>query len=262
MTGEHPTRTGVTSTTGTPLAVILAAGEGKRMKSSLPKVLHKLAGEPLLGHVLTALGNADVGDIAVVIGPNRPDVEDFVHAKTPRATMAVQHERRGTAHALLAVRDLLAAWTSGEILVLFGDTPLIKPSTIKRIRGQLSDGSDIVVTGFYPADSTGYGRLITEGERLLAIREEKDASPEELEVKLCNGGIMGIRAEACLRLLDKIGDDNSQGEYYLTDVVEIAAAEGLLATVIDVDALEISGINTIEQLQILEEIYLGDKGNR
>jgi bifunctional N-acetylglucosamine-1-phosphate-uridyltransferase/glucosamine-1-phosphate-acetyltransferase GlmU-like protein len=232
------------------------------MKSSLPKVLHKLAGEPLLGHVLRALGNADVGAIAVVVGPNRPDVEGFVRAKTPWATVAVQHERRGTAHAVLAARDLLATWKNGEILVLFGDTPLIKPSTIKRIRKQLSDGSDIVVTGFYPADSTGYGRLITEGERLLAIREEKDASPKELELKLCNGGIMGLRAEACLRLLDKIGDDNSRGEYYLTDVVEIAAAEGLLATVIDVDALEISGINTIQQLQILEEIYLSEKENR
>ena len=251
----------MTGTTGTSLAVVLAAGEGKRMKSSLPKVLHKLAGEPLLGHVLTALGNADVEAIAVVIGPNRPDVEVFVHEKTPRATVAVQHERRGTAHAVLAARDLLATWTSGEILVLFGDTPLIKPSTIERIRDQLSDGSDIAVTGFYPADSTGYGRLITEGERLMAIREQKDASPEELEVKLCNGGIMGLRAEACLRLLDKIGDDNSQGEYYLTDVVEIAAAEGLLATVVDVDELEISGINTIEQLQILEEIYLSEKMN-
>ena len=251
----------MTGTTGTSLAVVLAAGEGKRMKSPLPKVLHKLAGEPLLGHVLTALGNADVEAIAVVIGPNWPDVEVFVHEKTPQATVAVQHERRGTAHAVLAARDLLATWTSGEILVLFGDTPLVKPSTIERIRDQLSDSSDIVVTGFYPADSTGYGRLITEGERLLAIREQKDASPEELEVKLCNGGIMGLRAEACLRLLDKIGDDNSQGEYYLTDVVEIAAAEGLLATVVDVDELEISGINTIEQLQILEEIYLSEKMN-
>jgi UDP-N-acetylglucosamine diphosphorylase/glucosamine-1-phosphate N-acetyltransferase len=251
----------MTGTTGTSLAVVLAAGEGKRMKSFLPKVLHKLAGEPLLGHVLTALGNADVEAIAVVIGPNRPDIEVFVHEKTPRAMVAVQHERRGTAHAVLAARDLLATWTSGEILVLFGDTPLIKPSTIERIRDQLSDGSDIVVTGFYPADSTGYGRLIVEGERLLAIREQKDASPEELEVKLCNGGIMGLRAEACLRLLDKIGDDNSQGEYYLTDVVEIAAAEGLLATVVDVDELEISGINTIEQLQNLEEIYLSEKAN-
>jgi len=224
-------------------------------------VLHKLAGEPLLGHVLTALENADVGAIAVVIGPNRPVVEGFVHDKSPQATVAVQDERRGTAHAVLAARDLLATWTSGEILVLFGDTPLIKPSTINRIRDQLSDGSDIVVTGFYPADSTGYGRLITEGERLQAIREEKDASPEELEVNLCNGGIMGLRAEPCLRLLDEIGDDYSQGEYYLTDVVEIAAAEGLLATVIDVDELEISGINTIEQLQILEEIYLSEKEN-
>ncbi len=251
----------MTGTTGTSLAVVLAAGEGKRMNSSLPKVLHKLAGEPLLGHVLTALGNADVEAIAVVIGPNRPDVEVFVHEKTPRATVAVQHERRGTAHAVLAARDLLATWTSGEILVLFGDTPLIKPSTIERIRDQLSDSSDIVVTGFYPADSTGYGRLITEGERLLAIREQRDASPEELEVKLCNGGIMGLRAEACLRLLDKIGESNSQGEYYLTDVVEIAAAEGLLATVVDVDELEISGINTIEQLQVLEEIYLSEKEN-
>jgi len=105
------------------------------------------------------------------------------------------------------------------------------------------------------------GSTSGEGERLQAIREEKDASPEELEVNLCNGGIMGLRAEPCLRLLDEIGDDYSQGEYYLTDVVEIAAAEGLLATVIDVDELEISGINTIEQLQILEEIYLSEKEN-
>jgi bifunctional UDP-N-acetylglucosamine pyrophosphorylase/glucosamine-1-phosphate N-acetyltransferase len=251
----------MTDTAGTSFAVVLAAGEGKRMKSSLPKVLHKLAGQPLVGHVLETLKKAQVDSVAVVIGPNASGVEDFVRETIPQAAIAVQAERRGTAHAVLAARHVLSQRADGEVLVLFGDTPLVKSETIENIRKELIERSDVVVTGFYPEDNTGYGRLIVENGRLIAIREERDVTEEERKIKLCNGGIMGFRAKTCLHLLDQIGCDNAQGEYYLTDAPEIALRENLTSTVVEVEENEIFGVNTSEQLAALEEIHRREKAS-
>jgi len=239
------------------LTVVLAAGEGTRMRSSLPKVLHPVAGQSLLAHVLNAAPNGkDKGRgaaLAVVIGPNHQAVADEARRVRPDAATFIQHERLGTAHAVLAAREAIARGAD-DLLVVFGDTPLISAATFARLRAPLEKGAALAVLGFRAADPTGYGRLLIEGDRLVAIREHADAGPEERKITLCNAGVMAFDGRKALEILDKIGNANSKGEYYMVDAVAIVRDMGLEAVVIETNEDEVRGINTKAQLAEAESV--------
>jgi len=237
----------------TTLAIVLAAGEGTRMRSSLPKVLHPVAGRPLIAHVLAAAPNGKDDAIAVVVGPDHQAVVDEIKRVRPEAKTFVQRDRLGTAHAVLAARDAIAAGAD-DILIAFGDTPLIDAATFARLRDALKDGAALAVLGFRAANPTGYGRLLVESGQLTAIREQADASEAERAVTLCNAGVMAFAGKTALQVLDKIGNKNSKGEYYLTDAVAVLRELGLRAAVIETDEDEVRGINTKAQLAEAEQV--------
>ena len=234
------------------LSVILAAGEGTRMRSALPKVLHRLAGRPLVEHVLRAAMALGAGSRAVVVGPDMEAVAEVVSAVDPGARVFVQNERLGTAHAVLAAREALDEGAD-ELLVLFGDTPFLTPETLGRLRGAVAGGAAVAVLGFRPPDPAGYGRLVVRNGMLEAIREERDASDDERAIGLCNAGVMAF-GNAALGLIERIGCDNAKREYYLTDAVALARADGLGVAVIEAEAEEVVGINTRAQLAEAEAI--------
>lgn len=242
-------------TAHTPLIIVLAAGKGTRMKSALPKVLHKVAGRPMLGHVLDLASRSDAAKVAVVVGPDMTKVATEAAAHFQGAETYVQHEQRGTADAVLAARAAIAAH-SGDVIVLYADTPLIRPETIARIRARLDDGVNVAVLGFRAKNPTGYGRLLTTSNgELAAIREEKDASADERKIDLCNSGVMAFRVPRLADLLQRIGNANAKGEYYLTDAVEIARADGLKAAVVECAEDEVLGVNARDQLAQAEAIW-------
>ncbi len=233
-------------------AVVLAAGQGTRMKSAIPKVLHPLAGAPLVAHVLEAAAAAGASRVSAVIPA---DAAGFDKLRTPiERRFFEQKERLGTAHAVLMARAALEGET-GPVLVLYGDTPLVTPESLKSIARGLESGAHMVVAGFNAKDPKGYGRLITadDGE-LLAIREEKDATPEERSLTLCNSGIIAFRGDILLGLLARIDNKNKAGEYYLTDAVEIARAEGYRVLFELVAEDEVRGVNTRAQLAEAEAV--------
>jgi bifunctional UDP-N-acetylglucosamine pyrophosphorylase/glucosamine-1-phosphate N-acetyltransferase len=229
------------------LTIVLAAGEGTRMRSSLPKVLHPVASQSLLAHVLSAAPKGAGTALAVVIGPDHQAVADEARRVRPDALTFVQRERLGTAHAVLAAREAVTRGTD-DLLVAFGDTPLISADTFARLRAPLQKGAALAVLGFRATDPTGYGRLVVEGEQLVAIREQADASVEERKITLCNAGVMAIDGRRALAILDEIGNANSKGEYYLTDAVHIVREQGWEAVVIETGEDEVRGINTRAQL--------------
>jgi len=235
------------------LAIVLAAGEGTRMRSSKPKVLHEVAGRSLLAHVLAAIAEAGVTPAAVVIGPGQDKVAVEAKRVLPDATIFTQHERRGTAHAVLAAKSAIEK-SSDDILIVYGDTPLIRPATLSRLRAPLAEGAAIAVLGFRPADPAGYGRLIMAGDELTAIREEPDASASERKIALCNGGIMAFAGNSALAILERIGDHNSKREFYLTDAIEIARGMKLHAVTVEVEEDDVRGINTKGQLAEAEAV--------
>ncbi|MBA5779327.1 bifunctional UDP-N-acetylglucosamine diphosphorylase/glucosamine-1-phosphate N-acetyltransferase GlmU [Stappia sp. F7233] len=236
------------------LAIVLAAGLGTRMKSALPKVMHEVGGLPLLGHVLTAVAQAGIDRVAVVIGPDMENVEALVARLSPNASCHIQAERLGTAHAARAASRALAD-TPDHVLVLFGDTPLVETTTLKRIRARLDQGADLAVLGFEAANPFGYGRLVMDGDQLAAIREERDASETERRITFCNSGIMGFRGPHFASLLEAIGNANAKGEFYLTDAVEIARARGLSVMTESAPEDEVQGINTRAQLAAVEAVF-------
>lgn len=238
----------------TCLSIVLAAGLGTRMKSDLPKVLHRIGGLPMVGHVLKALRAGGSDRVSVITGPDMPELETLVHELMPAANCHVQKERLGTAHAALAARPDLQD-EADDVLVIFGDTPLVTGETIMRVREELAGGSDLVVLGFETAKPFGYGRLLTDGDRLLAIREEKDATDEERKVTFCNSGIMGFSGAHALSLMESIGNDNVKNEFYLTDAVEIANERGLKVVAVAGSEVETQGINTRVQLASCEEDF-------
>jgi len=235
------------------LTVVLAAGEGTRMRSSVPKVLHAIAGQSLLAHVLRAAPSSEASALAVVVGPDHQAVADEARRQRADAAIFVQRERLGTAHAVLAAREAIVRGTD-YLLIAFGDTPLISAATFERLRAGLKAGATLAVLGFRAGDPTGYGRLLTEGGRLLAIREHADASAEERKIDLCNAGVMAFAGEKALAILDRIDNANSKGEYYLTDAVEIVNDMGLEAVVIETSEDEVRGINTKAQLAEAEAV--------
>jgi bifunctional UDP-N-acetylglucosamine pyrophosphorylase / glucosamine-1-phosphate N-acetyltransferase len=235
------------------LTVVLAAGEGTRMRSTLPKVLHPVAGQSLLAHVLDAAPHGAGASLAVVIGPDHRAVADEVARVRPDAATFVQRERLGTAHAVLAAREAIAHGAD-DLLVVFGDTPLISAETFARLRAPLEKGAALAVLGFRAADPTGYGRLLIEGDRLVAIREQADASAEERKITLCNAGVMAFDGRRAPDIIGKIGNANSKSEYYLVDAVTIVRQSGLEAVVIETSEDEVRGINTKAQLAEAEAV--------
>jgi bifunctional UDP-N-acetylglucosamine pyrophosphorylase/glucosamine-1-phosphate N-acetyltransferase len=189
----------------------------------------------------------------VVIGPDQTAAAEEVRRIAPNASVFEQRERLGTAHAVLAVRPALAE-RFDDLLVMFADTPLVGVETLARLRTALSEGAAVVVLGFRPADPTGYGRLITRGPEVLAIREEKDASAEEKKIAVCNAGLMALAGNHALTILERIENGNAKGEYYLTDAVAIARDMGLTATAIETTEDEVRGINTKAQLAEAEAV--------
>jgi bifunctional UDP-N-acetylglucosamine pyrophosphorylase/glucosamine-1-phosphate N-acetyltransferase len=210
-------------------------------------VLHAVAGRSLLAHVLAAVRAAGGTMTAVVIGPGADAVATEARRILPGADVFVQAERRGTAHAVLAAQSAIARGAD-DVLIIFGDTPMIRPQTLARMRDALTAGAAIAVLGFRPADPTGYGRLVLEGGELIAIREELDASPAERALDLCNGGLMAFAGPTALAILTRIGNDNRKGEYYLTDAIAIARTMGLKAVVLETEEDDVRGINTRAQL--------------
>ena len=238
------------------LVIVLAAGEGTRMLSSLPKVLHAVAGRPMVSHVLDAALAAGAAKIAVVVGPDHDKVAAEVRRVAPDAEVFVQSERRGTAHAVLAARSALERGYD-DVVVMYGDTPLVRPETIGALRGPLAGGAAVTVLGFRPDDPFGYGRLVTQDGALVAIREEKDASEAERAIGLCNAGLMALDGRAALDILDRIGDANAKKEFYLTDAVEVARGLGRASTVHEAAAEEVVGVNSRAQLAEAEAILQG-----
>ncbi|MGF9763115.1 bifunctional UDP-N-acetylglucosamine diphosphorylase/glucosamine-1-phosphate N-acetyltransferase GlmU [Microvirga sp. 0TCS3.31] len=237
----------------TCLAIVLAAGEGTRMKTAKPKVLHQVANRSMLGHVLATLVQAGATSTAVVIGPDREDVAKEVQKISNEARIFVQTDRLGTAHAVLSAREALAQ-PADDVIIAFGDTPLILPETFTKLRAPLAEGAAVVAMGFEAKDPTGYGRFITSGNELLAIREHRDANEAERAVTLCNGGLMAIRGDLALTLLDRVENRNAKGEYYLTDIVEIARSLGHRTAIAVVSEEEVHGVNDRAQLAAAERM--------
>ena len=233
------------------LTIVLAAGEGTRMRSSRPKALHEIAGRAMLAHVLAAVREAGEGDVAVVVGRGRDNVAAEALKAAPGVSVFVQAERRGTAHAVLAARDAIARGYDA-IVVTYADIPLLQGTTLAAMRAGLAEGAALVALGFVPADPTGYGRLIGRFGRLHAIREDKDATAEEKAVRLCNAGPVAFDGAEALSMLDAVKPHNAQNEYYLTDLVEIANERGLLARALEVDEAEVMGVNDRVQLAAAE----------
>jgi bifunctional UDP-N-acetylglucosamine pyrophosphorylase / glucosamine-1-phosphate N-acetyltransferase len=235
------------------LVVVLAAGEGTRMRSARPKVLHHVAGRSLLGHVLTAIADLGAGSTAVVVGPGQDAVAAEARQILPQAACFVQQDRLGTAHAVLAAKSAIDQQPD-DILIVYGDTPLLRPATLEQLRVPLAAGAAVAVLGFRPVDPTGYGRLITEGDRLIAIREEADANASERAISLCNAGMMALAGKSALSILERIGNANRKGEFYLTDAVEVARGMKLSAVAVEVEEDDVRGINTKKELAEAEAV--------
>ena len=223
------------------------------MRSAKPKVLHCVGGQSLIANTLAAVREVGSAKVAVVIGPEAGAVVAEVKQIMPHADIFIQHARRGTAHAVLAAREAIARGAD-DVLVIFADTPLIRPQTLRRMRDALAESADLVVLGFHAKDATGYGRLILEKGELVGIREELDASTAEREIDLCNAGLMAIAGRSVLAVLDRIGNANRKSEFYLTDAVAIVRSMGGRAVVIKGEEEEVQGINTRAQLAQSEAV--------
>ena len=235
------------------LAIVLAAGEGTRMRSRMPKALHSLGGTSLLAHVMNAAAAAGTMDQAIVVGPDHAAVAAAARKFAPKAQIFEQRDRRGTAHAVLSAREAIAKGAD-DVLVIFADTPLVRPETLSKLRNAIAEGAAVAVLGFKPHHPLGYGRLLMRGDELVGIREERDATPDERKIGFCNGGLMALAGAHALTILDRIGNANAKGEYYLTDAVAIARDMGLKAVAVETSEDDVRGINTKAQLAEAETV--------
>lgn len=236
----------------TPLAIItLAAGKGTRMNSDLHKVLHPIAGRSMLEHLLASAAALAPARQVVIAGHGRAQLEARLGS---RAVIAVQDPQLGTGHAVQQAAAALAGF-EGDVLILYGDVPFVSTATMRSMIERLheDDQPAVVVLGFEPADTLQYGRVIAEGDRIAKMVEHKDASPAERACGLCNSGLMAARSADLFGLLARVGNDNSQGEYYLVDVVNVANADGRsCAVVVTDDPGEVQGINSRSELAAAE----------
>ncbi len=223
------------------------------MRSAQPKALHALGGQSLLAHVMKAANAAGTANVAVVVGPDHGAVATEARKLAPNAQIFEQRERRGTAHAVLSASKAIGSGVD-DVLVIFADTPLVRADTLSKLRGALAGGNAVAVLGFKPADPNGYGRLVMQGDELVAIREDRDATPEERKIGFCNGGLMALGGKQALAILKSIGNSNAKGEFYLTDAVAIAREMGLKAVAIETLEDDVRGINTKAQLAEAEAV--------
>lgn len=233
-------------------AIVLAAGKGTRMKSALHKVLHPLAGRPMLMHLLDSLAALRPARVVTVVGSGRDQLERALAGRD--VSLAVQEPQLGTGHAVQQAEAALAGF-DGTVLILYGDAPLVTADTMARLAARLdaADRPAVAVLGFRPADPGAYGRIIATPEgRIEKMVEHKDASPAERAVTLCNSGLMAVRAADLFALLARVGNDNAAGEYYLPDIVMLATADGRACAVIETDADEVAGVNSRGELAAME----------
>lgn len=233
-------------------AVILAAGKGTRMKSDLHKVLHPVAGRPMLMHLMASVAALGVARTVVVVGAGREQVERAVAPLG--AAVATQEPQLGTAHAVQQAEGPLGDF-EGDVIILYGDVPLVSAATMAAMRDRLhaADAPAVVVLGFRPADTKAYGRIIADaGGAIAKMVEHKDASPEERAVDLCNSGLMAVRSADLWPLLARVGNANAAGEYYLPDVVMLALSDGRGCAVIETDEWEVAGVNSRAELAEVE----------
>lgn len=236
------------------LTIILAAGKGTRMKSPLPKVLHKVAGLPMLGHVVACAQEAGSDNLAIVTGHGADEVSEALNKFDVQAEYFVQKQQLGTGDAVNAARETIDAGVD-DVLVMFGDTPLVESETLVAAREQLAKGADVVVIGFRTSDPTGYGRLVEENGQLKAIVEEREANAEQKAISFCNGGLMAFNGKHLPAILDRIDNKNNKGEYYLTDAVEIANGMNLKVQAIETPFESTLGVNTRVELAAVEAIW-------
>ena len=239
-------------------AIVLAAGKGTRMKSATHKVLHPIAGRPMIEHLLASLAELQPERTVVVVGEGRQQLEA---ALAGRAQFAVQEPQLGTGHAVQQAKDALEGF-DGDVLVLYGDVPFVRAETMRALVDRLraDDAPAAVVLAFEPEHALNYGRVIVTGDRVTWMVEHKDASEDQRACRLCNSGLLAARSEDLFALLDRIGNDNAQGEYYLVDVVNVANADGRhSAVVVTDDPDEVAGINSRAELARAEAQWQGVK---
>ncbi len=230
-------------------AIVLAAGRGKRMRSKTPKVLHLVAGKAVVAHAASAPAALDPARLVIVVAPGMDEVVRAV----PGAAGAVQDPPRGTGDAVRAAREALAGF-DGDLLILNGDVPLLRPETLSHLLAALGDDNAVAVLGFRPSGPHAYGRLMTDGHVLDRIVEDKDATAQEKNINLCNSGAIALAGKYAWELIDAIGNKNAQSEFYLTDVVAIAREKGLACTFTECGEEEVHGVNSRSELARAEAL--------
>lgn len=235
-------------------AIILAAGKGTRMKSAKPKVLHEVAGLPMIDWSIALARAVGCDPIVVVVSPSQTELKDSVEAKLGSGAIAVQSEPLGTGHAVGAAKSALADH-AGTVVVLYADTPLIQADTIEALLARTEEKSGVGVLGFEAEVPGAYGRLVTDGEALDRIVEAKDASADELAITFCNSGVMAAGRDDLFSLLGDVTNDNAKGEYYLTDIVGLAKARGLGAHALNCDEADVMGVNSRVELAAVEHAF-------
>ena len=231
-------------------AIVLAAGKGTRMKSDTHKVLHPIAGRPMLMHLMASVDEIDPAKKVVIVGDKADQLEAVLAGS---ADLAVQEPQLGTGHAVQQAEGALAGF-DGDVLILYGDVPFVPAATMRAMIERLNapDSPAVVVLAFEPVDAQQYGRVITEGDRVTKMVEHKDATPEERAVRLCNSGLMAAKARDLFALLARVTDDNASKEYYLVDIVNIANADGRHCAVVVTDPYDVAGINSRGELAAME----------
>ena len=231
-------------------AIILAAGKGTRMKSDLHKVLHPIGGKPMLFHLLDSFEELSPSHTVVVAGDRHEQLRDAVADRN--VTVSLQEPQLGTAHAALMAKDALAGF-DGLVMVSFGDCPMVKAATVRKLCDALTGDTKVAVLGFRPADTLAYGRIIADADGTVRkMVEHKDASEEERTCDLCNSGVIVAHSKDIWRLLESVGNDNAQGEYYLPDVATNAIAEGSRVVAVETSPDEVAGINSRAELASAE----------
>ena len=236
-------------------AIILAAGQGTRMKSALPKVLHKIAGLEMIGHVTAAASALAPERLSVVIGAHGEQIKTYLGEHASNAAIAVQDPPQGTGDGVAKAVPHLDGF-SGAVLVLYADTPLIEPSTLQALVREIEEGASVAVLGFTPPEPGAYGRLKRDDDgTLAAIVEAKDASPDEYAITLCNSGVMAFDAKFLSAHIGDLDNKNAKGEYYLTDLVAIARQHGKSCGIVEGDNDEVIGVNSRIELAEAEAIF-------
>ena len=233
--------------------IILAAGKGTRMESDLPKVLHHLAGAPMLLHVMSSSATLEPERLVIIAGHGADAVGAVARDYSETAQVVLQSEQLGTGHAVSQAKSALADCT-GDVIVLYGDTPFVRPETLQALLAARKT-ADIVVLGFQAANAGRYGRLVMQGSAVSRIVEYKDASEQERAITFCNSGVICAKADVLFSLLEAVGNDNASKEYYLTDIVQLANDRNLSVAAVHCDEAETMGINSRAELAQAEASF-------